>query len=98
MMQDLKEKSLLQLFCCLFLHLKLFVCLIIMIINIVVGGPLLLKKKLSGVSTLPNKNCTRTCENLGDLAIEFGLNWSKFSSKSFSILAIFPEVPVPTMA
>ena len=70
-MQDLKKKSLLQLFCCSFLHLNIFVFLAIMIINIDDGGPLLLKKKLSGVSTLSNKNCTRVCENFGDLAIEF---------------------------
>ena len=74
MMQDSKKKSLLQLFCCLFLHLNIFVHLATMIINIVVGGPLLLKKKLSGVSTLSNKNCTRACESVGDLAVELGLN------------------------
>jgi len=74
MMQNLKKTTLLQLFCCSFLHLNIFVCLVITIINIVVGGPLLLKKKLSGVSTLSNKNCTRTCENVGDLAVELGLN------------------------
>ena len=74
MMQNLKKSPCCSLFCCSFLHLNAFVCLAIMIINIVVGGLLLLKKKLSGVSTLSNKNCTRMCENVGDLAIELGLN------------------------
>ena len=34
------------------------------------------------------------CENVETLAINLGLDWSKLSSKPFSILAIFPEVPV----
>jgi len=38
--------------------------------------------------------CVCVCvKKLGDLAIELGLNQSKFSLKSFSNLAIFPEVP-----
>ena len=54
-----------------------------------------MKKKLGAFSTLPQK-IAPVCvcvKKLGDLAIELGLNQSKFSSKSFSILAIFPEVP-----
>ena len=33
------------------------------------------------------------CKNVETLAVNLGLNQSKFSSKPFSILAIFPEVP-----
>ena len=33
------------------------------------------------------------CESVDALAIKLGLNWSKFGSKPFSILDIFPEVP-----
>ena len=39
------------------------------------------------------KKIAHTHENLNDLAEKLGLNQSKFSSKTFSILAIFPEVP-----
>ena len=54
-----------------------------------------MKKKLGAFSTLPQK-IAPVCvcvKKLGDLAIELGLNQSKFSLKSFSNLAIFPEVP-----
>ena len=37
------------------------------------------------------------CENVETLAINLGLDQSKFSSKPFSILAIFPEVPGDTL-
>ena len=36
-----------------------------------------------------------SCENVETLAVDLGLNQSKFSSKPFSILTIFPEVPAP---
>ena len=56
-----------------------------------------MRKKLGAFSALPQKIahvCVCVCvKKLGDLAIELGLNQSKFSLKSFSNLAIFPEVP-----
>ena len=52
------KKCLLWLFCCLFLHLNLFFHFVIIVINhVVVEGPLHLKKKLCGVSVLPQKKC-----------------------------------------
>ena len=57
-----------------------------------------MKKKLVAFSTLHKKlhMCVCVCvKKLGDLAVELGLNQSKFSLKSFSNLAIFPEVPGP---
>ena len=55
-----------------------------------------MKKKLGAFSTLPQKIApVFVCvKKMGDLAIELGLNQPKFSLKSFSNLAIFPEVPV----
>jgi len=39
------------------------------------------------------KKIAHAHEKLNDLVAKLGLNQPKFSSKSFSILAIFPEVP-----
>ena len=40
------------------------------------------------------KKIAHAHEKLNDLVAKLGLNQPKFSSKTFPILAIFPEVPV----
>ena len=85
----IRKKSLLWLFCCLF-HILIRSFVLLSSSSIV----LLLKALLVSSFEKETVWCFFTsCENVETLAVDLGLNQSKFGSKPFSILTIFPEVP-----